>query len=793
MANVPDNTAGAPTEGLGQNVTFAFNPTNGAPQLGGGDGSLIRAGVIGGGTAGAGATRGQSIASQVPSPGLALLTKVGDTLIGGALKQRQTEAYIQGMQRAMAGEAVTDIAKSEPWYSKLFGQSDTVEGARAYTADTVVQTTAAKMIDQMPELRKMAPQDATKYFTDGVNNALTGDAATDLSIMQSLTRALPAVMRQQTKEHYGYQQETATAAEDSSFKAQTDRLQALGPSLANGYVTSPEFLQAQHDFIASQVPAAGRDIKNWRDAQMDRLVLAAKTGKFHAIAAARIPMGADDANGDPGTSLIDALKPDQQFQVNRAIEQGQQLGRTAWLNQPEVQQQISDLNVRSHTIGRNGSGDTPQMLYDEAVKMNETATKTTGNPVGPWSPAELEALKTGAGEKVFAARMEDYKANQAAVNKATTERDKADAIALRDSNVVNAFQKGDLAGIYSTPGYTKEQSDYTILQGYRKMTPQAQNAALLLNGAYRVDPISKEREDAVGAAVAGGTLDGPTQAAIAQWKGLYDVRPDVAATYYPKWGAKMEQYNHMTQDMGVSPQDAFQDSFVTEKKPAHPDEKVLAATLNEITKKETGLFQTDMHPSSIRYLSRRTDDAAGYWASHLGDPATGATRAYAVTKAKQDFEVIGSYAFGSAKGADKILPWLTKTAGGQMTLPTDTVHQTFNDGVEAFLSGSRIIDAKGTVAKVPGILKGEKPTDISFTPLPTKPGEEPSLAIDAMDKNGASYRGIIPASYFLKYAAIAKQNRANFGAKLTLGQGMGQGKSPGSLWDQEEARAKLGK
>lgn len=793
MADVPDNTLGAPTEGLGQNVTFAFNPANGAPQLGGGDGTTIRAGVIGGGTAGAGATKGQGVANQAPSPGLALLTQVGDTIIGGALKQRQTEAYIQGMQRAMAGEAVTDIAKSEPWYSKLFGQSDTVEGARAYTADTVVQTTAAKMIDQMPELRKMAPQEATKYFTDGVNNALTGDAATDLSIMQSLTRALPAVMRQQTKEHYGYQQETALAAQDASFKAHTDRLQSLGPSLANGYTTTPEFLQEQHAWVTSQVPPAGMNKKVWQDAQMDRLILAAKTGKFHAIAAAQIPMGADEANGDPGTSLIDALKPDQQFQVNRAIEQGQQLGRTAWLNQPEVQQQIADLNVRAHTIGRNGSGDTPQMLYDEALKMNETATKTTGNPVGPWSNNELEALKAGAGEKVFAARMEDYKANQAAVLKAQTEQDKADAVAKRDANVVNAFQKGDLAGIYSTPGYTKEQSDYTILQGYRKMTPQAQNAALLLNGAYRVDPISKEREDAVGAAVAGGTLDGPTQAAIAQWKGLYDVRPDVAATYYPKWGAKMEQYNHMTQDMGVSPQDAFTDSFVTEKKPAHPDEKVLAATLNEITKKETGLFQTDMHPSSIRYLAGRTDDAAGYWASHLGDPATGATRAYAVTKAKQDFEVIGSYAFGSAKGADKILPWLTKTAGGQMTLPTDTVHQTFNDGIQAFLEGTRIIDSKGTTQKVPGIMKGQSPTDITFVPAPTKPGEEPVLHIQALDKTGAVYQGSIPASYFIKYAAIAKQNRDNFGMKMQKDAANKYGKDPGSLLDQEAAREKLGK
>jgi hypothetical protein len=504
-------------------------------------------------------------------------------------------------------------------------------------------------------------------------------------------------------------------------------------------------------------------------------------------------MGADAANGDPGTSLIDALKPDQQFQVNRAIEQGQQLGRTAWLQQPEVQQQIADLNVRAHTIGRNGSGDTPQMLYDEAVKMNETATKTTGNPAGPWSSSELEALKAGAGEKVFAARMEDYKANQAAVSKATTEQDKADAIAKRDSEVVNAFQKGDLAGIYATPGYTKEQSDYTIIQAYRKMPPAVQTATLIANGSYVVTPISKEREDSVGAAIAGGTLSGPSQAAIQQWRDLYNQRPDVAAAYYPKWGPKMEQYRHMTEDMGVNPQDAFTDSFVTPKAPEHPDAKVLAAVLGEVTKKETGLFQTDMHPSSMRYLAQRTEDAAGYWASHLGDPAKGATRAYAVTKAKQDFEVIGSYAFGSAKGADKILPWLTKTAGGQMTLPTDTVHQTFNDGLEAFFEGTRITDAKGTTAHVPGIMKGEKPENITLTQLPTKAGEEPILAVNAYDKNGSVYQGSIPASYFIKYAAIQKQNRANSGVKLNTNMQLNPGRNPGTLFDQEEARAKLGK
>jgi hypothetical protein len=132
MAKPSDNSLGAPTEGLGQNVTFAYNTGRGPGQLEIGDPGRIRAGVIGGDTVGAGATRAQGVQDRNANATLDVLMKVGESIMAPMLKQKKTEAYVAGMQRAMQGEAVTEIATEQPWYSKIFGDSDVVEGARAY-------------------------------------------------------------------------------------------------------------------------------------------------------------------------------------------------------------------------------------------------------------------------------------------------------------------------------------------------------------------------------------------------------------------------------------------------------------------------------------------------------------------------------------------------------------------------------------------------------------------------------------------------------------------------------------
>ena len=120
MAN--DNTLGAPTEGLGQTVTFGFK-NQGAQQSQGVQRGRVRAGVQGSAATGISLAQGSKIEAN---PAVDMLMRVGAGLIDNKIKEARTNAYVSGMQRAMNGEAVEDIAAKQPAWSRVFGDSDAV-------------------------------------------------------------------------------------------------------------------------------------------------------------------------------------------------------------------------------------------------------------------------------------------------------------------------------------------------------------------------------------------------------------------------------------------------------------------------------------------------------------------------------------------------------------------------------------------------------------------------------------------------------------------------------------------
>src|SRR6478752_1039791 len=164
-----ENTLGAPTEGLGQRVTFAFDAGGAVPQLSLGNRGDIQAGVRGGGTVNAGGTQNRGVVLE-KNETFDFIAGLADKAVKVDMQRRKTQAFVTGMQRAAAVEAVSDIAAQQPWYSKLFGDSDTVEGARQYASHTIAQTTVAQMEEEMPQLRQMSPLEAQNYFTDSVKS-----------------------------------------------------------------------------------------------------------------------------------------------------------------------------------------------------------------------------------------------------------------------------------------------------------------------------------------------------------------------------------------------------------------------------------------------------------------------------------------------------------------------------------------------------------------------------------------------------------------------------------------------
>ena len=232
-----DNTLGAPTEGLGQTVTFAANGRQGVPQTTGGQRSTFRTSASGG----AAVRTSQALQVQAPK---------GDTLfqtlarLGGEVLKPQLEAermlkYAEGMQQAAQGQAITEIVDEQPWYSKLFGSTSLVDGARAYTASSTASAIAAKQEADMENLRKLSANEMAAHSANLMRDAAnTGDATTDAMITQSMTQTLPGLMKAQAKAHLGYQQEQLTQKIGDSFDAGASHLRAVDTNVRKPNTTA---------------------------------------------------------------------------------------------------------------------------------------------------------------------------------------------------------------------------------------------------------------------------------------------------------------------------------------------------------------------------------------------------------------------------------------------------------------------------------------------------------------------------------------------------------------------------
>ncbi len=212
-----ENTLGAPTEGLGQNITFAVPGQAAVPQASSSGAVAVRNDMRGG--EGAGANRAIHVAPPPPDQTLNVLLRMGQDIIAPKLKEAREASFVDGMQRAAAGQAVADIVDEQPWYSKVFGPTDLVDGARAYTASTKASEIATGIELAMPELRKMDGPAFSAHVSKTLGDSKTGDATADAMVATAVLKQMPHSMAAQAKNNYLYKQEVFTEAQRGAMQS----------------------------------------------------------------------------------------------------------------------------------------------------------------------------------------------------------------------------------------------------------------------------------------------------------------------------------------------------------------------------------------------------------------------------------------------------------------------------------------------------------------------------------------------------------------------------------------------
>lgn len=232
-----DNTLGAPTEGLGQNVTFVADGRTGVPQA-----SAMQRGSFKVGARGGEAQRAnQAVLGPAPkgNPLLDTLLRLGGEVIKPHVEAERNRKYLEGMQQAAQGQAITEIVDEQPWYSKVFGSTSLVDGARAYTASTAANAVAAEQEADMVNLRKLSANEMARHSAKLMQKtASTGDSITDSMIIHSMGQTLPLLMKAQAKEHLRYQGEQLSKRIGDNLDASASNLRAVDTNARNPDTTA---------------------------------------------------------------------------------------------------------------------------------------------------------------------------------------------------------------------------------------------------------------------------------------------------------------------------------------------------------------------------------------------------------------------------------------------------------------------------------------------------------------------------------------------------------------------------
>lgn len=650
MAN--DNTLGAPTEGLGQTVTFGFKTSDkGASQ--GVQRGRIRAGVSGqSGVAGINQATGVKVEE---SPAVAMLMKVGQSLIDQDIKKARTAAYVGGMQRAMNGEAVEDIAAKQPAWSRVFGDSDAVEGARAYSAERKVQDTLLTIENDMPNLRRMGPKEANEFYVRSVNTALTGDPATDNAVMSALQRNLPGVIKRQTQMHYAYLQENAAEEEAGALAAAAERLQSAGVAVSKGEMSPEDFAERMASVSMLSVPAQGRDPKFVREQRASSAILMAEQGQFHAL------------NAMEKIGLFDLLLPAQKAAVTRS----RQANELQWKSKygEEYSDRVAAIkNLAERPTGGWRAEDTMAVVKE----INAEYKARTGSQSDYFNPDIVAAY----GERTAQAIAAMQKAQLADMDRAKTEALKASDTKLAAQITEGAISQAAAMGTLSTVvgmGFAKDNEVDAwfmprALQVFTSaLTAKEEDFGFIARngtGGYVNKMVADQLGLLVSGAVANGAASNTFVSVYEGWRKLNAQSPEAAAAYYRGNHAKFQRFS-LAHPAGIdakNPSDylaaAFNGSFGpnAERFGAKVDKTEFTAAVKQIANDSNSWLPEQLggdkklRPGVAEFIANQTMHRAEVLGAS-GSLVDGFKAARAVA-GQDNLRVVGGYAWIDGKSKD---------------------------------------------------------------------------------------------------------------------------------------------
>lgn len=656
------NTQGAPTTGLGQNVTFVGDPVTGAPVLSRLDEAEIN--VLGstprrqeaGSYRQANFQEVDAITEAFTSLGSALANKV---------KEKEQESFVRGAMDAAQGKTVEQIADEQPWYANLFGPSSAELGAKAYTNQEKVNVQLAKIQAQMSTLAQLPYEKAREELTNSMNNLLTGNPEEDAFVRQAFLKNIPALVEDYTKQRVGYVNQLALVSQSRARRSAFELIENDRLSVAAGRMTQEQADELANARLADTLPVAGQNLVMWEKTFADDLVSAAHAGYLQSVKVAL-------ANGREGL-----LTPQNLDRIKAAEKQGNAMLRAKWLDEN------ADTIAQLEYDIANAAGGTVAENFQKLMAFSDAGRKETGATEDMYDRSKAMALVKGGMAAVQARKDANARALAQEEKAAATASAKAAVAAKKEAVISDLFSLGD---VYALKQVTTDEHIETLgFNEYARMTQQNdwKGVARLL-GKFNKDnkgwtfrrvkaQLQAQTEAAVQAMSKAGVTDAGLQQLYAPWKALNDA--GLSTLYFGEGlDGKMTKFHRMMDTNGggdiernrVGAAAAFEDSFVKGKEVYLKEE--------EIKKLSGGMFSSGL-PAFNKLPEKARASVLSYL--DIGSYPTaldGVQRALPAAMASGKIEVFGNAAIynGSAVPVKQFLrdPKLSKDSAERWGLGT---------------------------------------------------------------------------------------------------------------------------
>lgn len=619
-----------------------------------------------------------------------VLMQLGAQLIEPKIKAAQQKQFLEGAQRVAQGEALTDIINEQPWYTKIFGPSSSVQGARTIAQMKNVDDYITSVQNDMPELQKLSSDEFGRRVSAKMSEFLTGDDVADAAIQTKMVESLGSLTKAHTKANYKWTQDTMQKTMVSYMISGSQKLQAQALQQLDGTMTQQDFAEAQAGFVGNLMPMAGQSPESYWSGIEAATIDALASGNHHAANTVFDSGIFANAPAETRKKLMDARHQYEARTQETAgfAEYGPLIGKLQGLaraGQLTGNQIIAEVDKINTDYGIRYGVQRPLFKRDELVSL------ISGNISKIYDRQEADARQARS----------DARADQREVLKAGA---KAKQEAVKQAQLLQLIQAGagNMAGM---AGYTGDEINRAVFKGAQIIEQQGGNVGEYLVRQYNQggEHVNSLYQNQMKAGIRAATMEGHSGDAFTKSYGLYKQLSAetggkaAAMAYLGDDALRMMKYDTLVTSGKMPPEVAYQLSFgqPIDKSRKSTDKEIGEALVSTVNSDQPGWFsklfasEVPLSEQSKRVLTSAVGENYDLLAQNaaLDDKQA---MAVALDIAKRDLDVVGQYVY--QKGADRkpiyqLIGSDEKTAGKMFTELLNAKAKA--NGIKAMMPGEK--------------------------------------------------------------------------------------------------------